>query len=117
MAEDKPPVAKSISRTLAEVYDSQIAQQLGIAMGSVKRSEYENEVKEEEFGRVEVKAVRRQDWDDNRWHLYIRFGDGGYECDPGVYSESKQNAIKEIEKAIEGLKKARAWIVNNVEGD
>lgn len=26
----------------------------------------------------------------------------------------KQKAIKEIEEAIESLKKARAWIVNNI---
>ena len=118
MTDKEPPVAKEVKGLLGMVYQKQIAEQLGIAPEAlVWKSVSEREEKDADFGRVAVRAVRRKDWDDNKWHIFVAFGDDGRELDPGVYAESKQNAIKEIEKAIENLKKARAWIVNNVEGD
>ena len=114
MTEDNTPVAKGISSALGKLYEKQIEQQLGVELQWTGNNG-EHLVKN--FGRVEVSASRREDWNDNQWHLFVRFGDDGFNVDPGVYAVSKQKAIKEIEEAIESLKKAGAWITNNIKDD
>ena len=37
------------------------------------------------------------------WHVYVQFGDDGYECDPGVYGESIESAVAAVSGAIEAF--------------
>lgn len=74
-----------------------------------------NEVKEIDFfdygfGYVKASATRRKNWDDNAWHVNVTFGDGGYEVEPGVYLESKEEALDRVEKTIIALGEIRKWL-------
>lgn len=38
------------------------------------------------------------------WKVTVKYGDTGYECDPGIYSEDLDYAIDEVRKSIVKLK-------------
>lgn len=61
-----------------------------------------------------VRAWRRPEIDNNAWHVYVSYGDRGYECDPGTLGESKEKALQDIEIAIQELQEAEVWIKDNL---
>ena len=45
------------------------------------------------------------------WYVFVKYGDGGLECDPGVYSESLDKAINEVGEALEKLESLYAALL------
>ena len=37
------------------------------------------------------------------WQVYVKFGDDGYECDPGIYGEPLDYAVHEVRTALSKL--------------
>lgn len=46
------------------------------------------------------------------WRVYVKYGDSGLECDPGVYAESLDYAITDVEEALMELESLYSALKN-----
>lgn len=68
-----------------------------------------NEEKNLSKGRRDVRAWRRHP-DHPEWSVYVTYGDGGFESEPGTFGESKETALKDIDRAVKELEELKEWI-------